>query len=334
MAVEDICLEIGKGELVALLGESGSGKTTLLRMIAGFEDPTAGSIRIESMLVCDAFHSVGPEHRRVSMVFQESSLFPHLDVQRNICFGLGKQPRRVRDARLAELLELTGLEGLGSRYPHELSGGQRQRVSLARAIAPGPSILLLDEPFNNLDPTLKYRLIEDVREILKRTATTSIFVTHERYEAFSFADKLAILQTGHIKQFDEPSNIYEHPVNPYVANFLGKTNLLPAVTAAGGYQTTLGVVSGCEPVREGEKTYVSIRPNCFELINPEPVPCSKGSRSYVRGSVKKVTFCGEYQELLISLRHNGVEHADLIVYADTDRTYPTGQIVGVRLKAR
>ena len=220
--VDGLGLSLAEGDLGCLLGASGCGKTTVLRLVAGFERPAAGEIRLDGRVVASPACHVPPEQRRIGMVFQDYALFPHLSVGDNVAFGLPAARRRGGDARVAELLDLVGLAGQARRFPHELSGGQQQRVALARALAPAPRLLLLDEPFSNLDVELRERLSLEVREILKRTGTTAVLVTHDQHEAFAMADVIGVMNAGRIEQWDSAYNLYHRPASRFVADFIGQ----------------------------------------------------------------------------------------------------------------
>jgi iron(III) transport system ATP-binding protein len=226
--VRKLSMRLEKGRIGCLLGPSGCGKTTVLRCIAGFERVKSGEIRLDGALVSSVTQHIAPEQRRIGMVFQDYALFPHLTVGENIGFGLRRMDAAVRIKRVNELLEIVGLARQGHKYPHEMSGGQQQRVALARALAPGPNLLLLDEPFSNLDVELRDRLSHEVRDILKATGTTAVLVTHDQNEAFAVADEIGIMNEGRIQQWDVPYNLYHCPTNRFVADFIGQGVLLPA----------------------------------------------------------------------------------------------------------
>jgi iron(III) transport system ATP-binding protein len=225
--LSDISFVVQRGEIGCLLGASGCGKTTVLRCIAGFEPVAAGEIRLNGTLVSSTRLNVPTEQRRIGMVFQDYALFPHLDVAANIAFGLHHMDDARRGLRVAELLDTVGLGSAAKQFPHELSGGQQQRVALARALAPQPELLLLDEPFSNLDVELRERLSLEVREILKKQNATAILVTHDQHEAFNIADVVGIMANGKIEQWDTPYNIYHEPASRLVADFIGQGTLLP-----------------------------------------------------------------------------------------------------------
>jgi iron(III) transport system ATP-binding protein len=241
LAVDAVDLEVRRGGFLALLGPSGCGKSTTLRLIAGFEEPDRGTITIGDQVVAGPRVMLAPERRKVGMVFQEGALFPHLTVAANIAYGLIQ--RDGRSQRVAELLELIGLPGLGQRMPHELSGGEQQRVALARALAPKPTVVLLDEPFSSLDAGLRARLRLEVRSILRRAGATAISVTHDQDEAFSLADEVAVMWRGRIVQRSTPEDLYTSPATREVAAFVGDANFLVGYASNGRVETELGVLA-------------------------------------------------------------------------------------------
>ncbi len=233
------------------------------------------------------------------MVFQDYALFPHLTVQENIAFGLGRWRRSERRARILEMLELTGLQQHAKRYPHELSGGEQQRVALARALAPKPALILLDEPFSNLDEMLKAHMRLEIRRIIKQTDTTAIFVTHDAKDALAISDRVAILKNGVIQQVDTPEDIYTRPRNSYVANFFGKANIFKATVANGGLQTPIGPIALPAPPQDCVELHVVIRPEDFVVVER----CD-GS---VSADVKEIIYHGKQKELLLSAIQTGQE---------------------------
>jgi len=243
-AVQGVTLSLKAGDIGVLIGPSGCGKTTLLRAVAGLEPVTGGEIRLTKSVVSSATLSVPPELRRIGMVFQDYALFPHLSVGRNVAFGIHQLPRAEQAARVAEVLKLVGLEGSEHRYPHELSGGQQQRVALARALAPRPQLMLLDEPFSNLDVDLRERLAHELRSILKTAGATALFVTHDQFEAFAIGDRIGVMHQGRLHQWEDAYTLYHRPATRFVADFIGHGVFVPARivhdTAGSHVQTPLG----------------------------------------------------------------------------------------------
>jgi iron(III) transport system ATP-binding protein len=264
-AVREASLCAERGEFVALLGPSGCGKTTLLRLIAGFEAPDRGEIAIAEKPVAGGRTRVPPERRRVGMVFQDYALFPHLTVAENVGYGV---ERRTRGRRLGELLDLVGLGGHESRYPHELSGGQQQRVALARALAPEPAVVLLDEPWSNIDPLRRGAMRDDLATILRRVDVTVVLVTHDREEAFSLADRIALMKDGTVVQEGTAEDLYLRPASRWTAEFVGAANFLPGRIDDDLVETLLGAfpVTNANGAKDVE---VLIRPELLEL-RPDP----------------------------------------------------------------
>jgi iron(III) transport system ATP-binding protein len=243
--VRGLSFSLARGAIGCLLGPSGCGKTTVLRCIAGFEGIQEGEIRLAGKVVSGRGVMLPPERRRIGMVFQDYALFPHLPVSGNIAFGLHAMAAPERVARVAQLAQLVGLSASLDKYPHEISGGQQQRVALARALAPRPELLLLDEPFSNLDVDLRERLSLEVRDIIKASGATAVLVTHDQQEAFAMADEIGVLHQGRIQQWDNPYNLYHRPANRFVADFVGQGVFLPAKALNGRQlQIELGVLQG------------------------------------------------------------------------------------------
>lgn len=285
LVVRELSLELQPGQIGCLLGESGCGKTSVLRTIAGFEPLLSGEIRIDGCTVSRPGHSVAADKRQVGMVFQDYALFPHLTVFDNVAFGVKGMDKAQTVLRVTELLQTVGLDQVQGKYPHELSGGQQQRVALARALAPQPKLLLMDEPFSNLDVTLRERLSLEVREILKAQGTTALMVTHNQHEAFAMADVVGVMKSGVVQQWDTAYNLYHRPTNPYVANFVGEGVLLPAVVSPEcEVETGLGVLSGvCSlDISQGDAVNVLVRPE--DVIHDDDVaPNAEVIRRNFRG---------------------------------------------------
>jgi iron(III) transport system ATP-binding protein len=227
-AVQGVNLSLRAGDIGVLIGPSGCGKTTLLRAVAGLEPVSGGKVLLSHRVVSEAGHTVPAEERRIGMVFQDYALFPHMDVGRNVGFGIEHLPKAERAGRVAEVLALVGLEGAEKRFPHELSGGQQQRVALARALAPKPDLLLLDEPFSNLDIDLRERLAQEVRNILKAAQATALLVTHDQLEAFAIGDVIGVMNEGQLHQWDDAYSLYHRPATRFVADFIGHGVFTPA----------------------------------------------------------------------------------------------------------
>lgn len=268
MVVRNVNLSVGAGEIVALLGPSGCGKTTTLRAIAGFETIDSGRIEIAHVVVADEGRHLPPEKRRVGMVFQDYAIFPHLSVAQNVAFGLGRGAAAAR--RTQEMLDFVGLQGLGDTMPHELSGGQQQRVALARALAPEPAVLLLDEPFSNLDNSLRKQVRAEVRALLKQTQATAIFVTHDQEEALFIGDQVAVMNEGRIEQIDAPETLFHQPQSRFVAAFIGETSFLQGTTTAQGVATALGILPQSLLVTAGTPVDIALRPDDVHIAAATP----------------------------------------------------------------
>jgi len=297
-AVEGVNLTLHQSRFLALLGPSGCGKTTTLRLLAGFESPDTGEIEISNQVVDAPGLHVPPEQRQVGMVFQEYALFPHLTVAGNVAYGV---PKGVdKQQRVHETLELVGLAEVKQRMPYELSGGQQQRVALARALAPKPDLILLDEPFSNLDAGLRTQVRAEVRQILRQAQATVIFVTHDQEEALSLADEVAVMMEGQLVQIDPPSKLYRRPATRQVAAFVGEANFLPGQASNGQVWCELGEFPSTY-IHSGE-VEVMLRPEDIRLIPTET------------GSVEIVdrTFFGHDQLLLVRLGSGRLLHSRLL----------------------
>jgi iron(III) transport system ATP-binding protein len=287
-AVEEISLSVERGELLTLLGPSGCGKTTTLRMIAGLETPTDGTIELDEEMVATVDSVTAPEARDVGIVFQDFALFPHLSVRENIAFGLTELDDAETEARVDELLDLVDMPSHGEKSPGQLSGGQKQRVALARSLAPEPDVLLLDEPFSNLDVRLRVEMREEVRSILKEAGVTAISVTHDQEEALSISDRVAVMNDGQIEQLDRPERIFEQPKSRFVASFLGRASFLTSYVHDGTLKTGLGsfdaaTLDGYTEEYEGIAVDVLVRPDDLRAAraHPDQTDGEVTSRQYV-----------------------------------------------------
>lgn len=313
-AVKDVNVSLGKGEIFALVGPSGSGKSTILRMVAGFERPDQGEIDLSGEVISSARVFLPPERRRVGIVFQDYALFPHLTVMENVMFGLRGQSDGKK--RASDLIEQVGLRGLEQRYPSQLSGGQQQRVALARSLAPEPKILLLDEPFSNLDPQLRSSVCEDVRALLKEKGITTLFVTHDEHEALFIADRMGIVYEGGLIQVGTPAQVFQKPVSKFVATFLGIADFLPAVHKNGEIETEIGTIVGTAPGIH------------FDLmVRPDDVMIMDDDISAVPAQVTGKVFQGMHFLYTLTLP-SGREVRSLQVHY---RSFGIGDTVGVKL---
>ena len=326
-AVHGASLGLRAGDIGVLIGPSGCGKTTLLRAVAGLEYVSAGSIRLGGEVVSDARLHVPPEQRRIGMVFQDYALFPHLDVGRNVAFGLQQLPAAERARRVAEVLALVDLPGSERRYPHEMSGGQQQRVALARALAPRPSLLLLDEPFSNLDVDLRERLSYEVRDIIKATDTTAILVTHDQHEAFAVADEIGIMHEGRIQQWDTPYNLYHEPANRFVADFIGQGVFVEGhMLDERRVQIELGVLDGSGPLFCGEGSKSCRLDSTVDvLLRPDDIV--HDDRSPLKAEVLHKAFRGA--DILYTLRL--ASGASVLSLVPSHHNHAIGERIGIRL---
>ena len=293
-AVNDVNISVGDGEFVCILGPSGCGKSTTLRMIGGFEEATSGDVKIDGQSVVD----IPPNHRPTAMVFQKYTLWPHMRVYDNVAFGLRLRhtPKAELDRDVLSSLEMVGLKGYERRYPAQLSGGEQQRVALARALVLKPKILLLDEPFSNLDALLRVRLREELHAIQRRIKITAIFVTHDQEEALSLADRIAVMNAGHLEQLDVPSQIYAHPRTLFVADFIGVMNILP--TRRDGNLLRIGRYSLHAPavLNGGSKLSIAVRPEDLLVVQPDQVT---DSSLLWQGTIDQSIDLGHYRKVLV-----------------------------------
>ncbi len=320
--VRDLSMHVNRGNLVCLLGPSGCGKTTVLRAIAGFHPLDAGEISINDRPVSSPGFTLPPEKRRLGMVFQDYALFPHLDIGKNIAFGLRHLPSDHQQQVVEAMLEVVGLKGMEHRYPHELSGGQQQRVALARALAPQPDLLLMDEPFSNLDVELRERLSEEVRQILKKQGITMVLVTHDQHEAFALGDQVGVMHEGRLLQWDTPYNLYHEPNCRFVADFIGQGVFLDGqLTAPDTVKTMLGEHKGNRAYDWGEGTPVEV------LLRPDDV--LPDTDSELKLEILQKAFKGA--EILYTLKSpNG---GRLLSLFPSHADHRIGEKVGVRIEA-
>ena len=327
--VDGVDLRLESGQIACLLGPSGCGKTTLLRCIAGFEEIAGGEILLHGETVSRAGQRLAPEKRRIGMVFQDYALFPHLTIEQNVAFGLGRTQQEDQNLRVRQLLATVGLHGQGNKYPHELSGGQQQRVALARALAPRPELILLDEPFSNLDVGLRERLSIEVREILKREGSTAIMVTHDQNEAFAMADEIGLMIDGRIQQWDAPYNLYHRPANRQVADFIGQGVLIAGTVGEGNsVRMELGTLVSDNPV-ECNETCSACDRGCRVDILLRPDDIVHDDTSPVQAEVLHKAFRGA--DILYTLRlASGTEVLSLV---PSHHNHALGEKIGIRLDA-
>lgn len=313
-AVDNVSFNVEKGEILALVGESGSGKTTLLRTIAGLEHPDEGSLVLSGEVISEGKRAVPAHQRNIGMVFQDYALFPHMTIAENVGFGLKEKPASEKRAIIEETLALTGLEEDLSKYPHQLSGGQQQRVALARALAPRPHILLLDEPFSNLDSILHDRVREDLRKIVKATGITTLLVTHHTRDALSMADRVAVIHKGHLLQLDTPVNIYTAPRSSYVAHLFGKYSCISCSFTSRGLETPFGLITtGFAPAASASDR-LFFRPEHVKIFGGN-VPVALPD-DLLEGFVESSSFLGDYIRIVLHTGEAG-RAARLILHSDT-----------------
>ncbi|PLX78581.1 MAG: ABC transporter ATP-binding protein [Desulfuromonas sp.] len=323
LVVKNLSLTLEKGEIGCLLGASGCGKTTVLRTIAGFEPLLQGEIHLNEKIVSQPGYSMPPAKRAIGMVFQDYALFPHLTLFDNVAFGLRGLKKSERILRVNEMLELVGLAHDYAKYPHEISGGQQQRVALARALAPKPALLLMDEPFSNLDVTLRERLSNEVRDILKAYEATALFVTHNQHEAFAVADRIGVMDDGNMLQWANAHQLYHCPHNRRVASFVGEGLLLPGVVREGRrIETGLGLLAGIPTCDCSPDQAVDI------LIRPEDV--IHDDDSPVKAEVIRRNFRGA--NVLYTLRLSSGDLVQALVPSHCD--HAPGEHIGIKTDVR
>ncbi|MDR5658745.1 ABC transporter ATP-binding protein [Serpentinicella sp. ANB-PHB4] len=317
-AVKKLSLSVEKGSIITLLGPSGCGKSTTLRLIAGFERADSGSILLGGKVVSDQDTWIPPEKRGVGMVFQDYALFPHLNVFDNVGFGYKAKDRK---SRVNEVLELVNLKGFEKRYPYELSGGQQQRVALARALTRRPVVVLLDEPFSNLDADLRITMRIEVKRIIKEAGATAIFVSHDQKDALAISDKIVVMKDGLVQQIGTPREVYQNPENRFVASFVGQSTILEGVIDCDGQSVTtnLGTVqcsdSHCKCV--GEKVCISIRPESLQI----------DEGGHIQGRVKQYTYTGESIDAIISIITEEGKTQDILVSTDPGQELNIGDMI-------
>ena len=324
--IADFSLSLTRGTVGCLLGPSGCGKTTVLRAVAGFEPVAGGQVRLDGELVSRPGHTVPPEARRIGMVFQDHALFPHLTVAANVAFGLRGQADAGQ--RVDQMLDTVGLGGIGRRYPHELSGGQQQRVALARALAPSPRLLLLDEPFSNLDIELRERLGGELRALLKTAGTTALLVTHDQHEAFAIADEIGVMSDGRIQQWDSAYRLYHQPINRFVADFVGQGVFLPGSVQQGHHiQMELGLLASPEPIHcteQGDRCDTG----CLVDVLLRPDDVVHDDASPVTAQVLAKAFRGA--EFLYTLKLDS--GATVLSLVPSHHNHAIGERIGIRLE--
>ncbi|MGQ0709230.1 MAG: ABC transporter ATP-binding protein [Rhodoferax sp.] len=324
-AVDGVGFGLRAGEIGVLIGPSGCGKTTLLRAVAGLEHASGGSIRLGGALVSGTGVHVDAQQRRVGMVFQDYALFPHLNVARNVAFGIHDWPAAKRQARVQEVLALVGLQGSEERFAHELSGGQQQRVALARALAPQPQLLLLDEPFSNLDVDLRERLAHEVRCILQQAGATALLVTHDQLEAFAIGDRIGVVHHGRLHQWDDAYTLYHRPATRFVAEFIGHGVFAPArLQGTNGdtvVQTPVGPLHGVDEclVRQA---YEGVE--CDVLLRADDIV--HDDTAAVKAQIVRKAFRGS--EFLYTLRL--AEGLTVMAHVPSHHNHALGEWIGIR----
>ncbi len=321
-ALNGISLKIQDGEFIAVLGPSGCGKTTLLRLLAGFTPPSSGEIRIGEQVVANRDYVLPPNERFISMVFQSYALWPHMSVRKNVEFPIknskfvSPEIRSNCDSRVQELIGMVGLTGMEKRLPAQLSGGQRQRVALARALAVNPDLLLMDEPLSNLDTELRVEMRREIKELHQKTKVTVVYVTHDQSEALALADRIVVMNQGQIEQVGTPQEIYSHPATPFVAKFVGRSNLI-----AGTWSADTFTPAGSTACWEGSQVAPVFRESGHYPVKPEHLQVKRDGRDGVRASVYEIEYQGVEVRMML---HNQADNEILEVRYRGDETYRVG----------
>ncbi|MBE3669381.1 ABC transporter [Vibrio navarrensis] len=315
--LESLSLHVEPGQIVCLLGASGCGKTTLLKAIAGLLPLSAGEMCLNGVTIDNGERWLPPEQRNIGMIFQDYALFPHLTVADNVAFGLKGSSQQEKQRRVAEMLDLVHLSAFAQRYPHQLSGGQQQRVAIARSLAYKPDLLLLDEPFSNIDTQVRHELIGEIRKLFKAQGVTAIFVTHSREEAFAFADKMAVMNHGVIEQYGTASELYYQPSSKFVADFLGGGSYLPATRLSESeFETQLGVVEA------QAQQPIELNARCELLLRPQHIQISAAEKSSIH--ILEQQFMGDHCRYVIE--SNGSQ-----LLASSSQALSVGQSVSVKV---
>ena len=328
-ALNGISLKIQDGEFIAVLGPSGCGKTTLLRLLAGFNHPSSGEIRIGEQVVANRDYVLPPNERFISMVFQSYALWPHMSVRNNVEFPIknskfvSPEIRSNCDSRVQELIGMVGLTGMEKRLPAQLSGGQRQRVALARALAVNPDLLLMDEPLSNLDTELRVEMRREIKELHQKTKVTVVYVTHDQSEALALADRIVVMNQGQIEQVGTPQEIYSHPATPFVAKFVGRSNLI-----AGTWSADTFTPAGSTACWEGSQVAPVFRESGHYPVKPEHLQVKRDGRDGVRASVYEIEYQGVEVRMML---HNQADNEILEVRYRGDETYRVGDEVTLTL---
>ena len=328
-ALNGISLKIQDGEFIAVLGPSGCGKTTLLRLLAGFNHPSSGEIRIGEQVVANRDYVLPPNERFISMVFQSYALWPHMSVRKNVEFPIknskfvSPEIRSNCDSRVQELIGMVGLTGMEKRLPAQLSGGQRQRVALARALAVNPDLLLMDEPLSNLDTELRVEMRREIKELHQKTKVTVVYVTHDQSEALALADRIVVMNQGQIEQVGTPQEIYSHPATPFVAKFVGRSNLI-----AGTWSADTFTPAGSTACWEGSQVAPVFRESGHYPVKPEHLQVKRDGRDGVRASVYEIEYQGVEVRMML---HNQADNEILEVRYRGDETYRVGDEVTLAL---